>query len=200
VDTDADSDTGQTGDCGVSPDYTILTSGSPPSTVQADTTTSDYFIIAPDGKIASIELDRVGNDKCDKIVELDTSGNQTIIYTIRDDFGSLATQREWCHSNHIHYVPHQDAYYLSVLNQSMIMKINRNNGNGQVEWVICGQGSSGQVSGVTYLTGGPTWGKQHGHHTLKLQHGQKVALRRTGALVDCAAIFPNKKNTPSRKN
>jgi hypothetical protein len=69
---------------------------------------------------------------------------------------------EWCHSNAIHYVPTQDAYYVSVLDQSMIIKVNRS--EGRLEWAIDGDGNN--VGGVKYLSGA-TWSRQHGHHPLE---------------------------------
>lgn len=126
------------------------------------------FCVLPDNSIAYIEFETDGTGKCDRIVERSESGETRVVYTIRDDFSALSTtstgfggsEGEWCHSNAIHYVPAEDAYYLSVLNQNMLIKVNRT--LGRLIWALDGDGNT--VSGVTYLTG-VSWNRQHGHHT-----------------------------------
>jgi outer membrane protein assembly factor BamB len=122
------------------------------------------FCVLPDNSIAYIEFENDGTGTCDKIMERSASGTTTEIYRIRDDFSALAGSGgmggEWCHSNAIHYVPSQEAYYVSVLNQNMIIKFSR---GGDLEWALDGDGNT--VSGVNYLSG-VNWSRQHGHHAL----------------------------------
>jgi len=122
--------------------------------------------VLPDNSIAYIEFDSNGQDTCDKIVEMTPSGQTKDVFRIRDHFGDLAGTGtggigmvgEWCHTNAIHYVPEQDAYYISVLNQNMVIKFKR---SGEVVWAM---GNAGPTqSGVKYLQG-VSWTRQHGHH------------------------------------
>lgn len=139
--------------------------------VQRYTTQGHHdFCVLPDGGIAYISYDDDGIGTCDEIVERTASGTTTTIYRIRDDFADLATASlgdrsssgsEWCHSNALHYVPDQDAYYISVLNQNMVLKVNRS--QKALEWVMDGDGDT--VSGLPYLSG-VSWNRQHGHQTL----------------------------------
>jgi hypothetical protein len=129
------------------------------------------FCVLPDNGIAYIIFESNGRDTCDSIIEESASGETRTVYTLRDDFGALSNSgggagsldaTEWCHTNAIHYVPSHDAYYLSVLNQSMILKVNRSSGS--LEWAIDGDGNT--VDGVKYLSGA-AWSRQHGIHPLE---------------------------------
>ena len=120
----------------------------------------------PDNNIAYLEFDKSGTGTCDSIVERTPEGTTQVIYKIRDDFQSLASSGgmmgdEFCHSNAIHYLPEQDAYYVSVLNQNMIIKVNRTSKS--LEWVLDGDGN--EVAGLNYISG-VSWSRQHGHHPL----------------------------------
>ena len=129
------------------------------------------FCVLPDNGIAYIEYDIDEEGKCDKIVERSEDGKTETIYRIREDFNALAptvglsdswNSTEWCHSNAIHYVPEEDAYYVSVLHQNMILKIDRS--RRKLVWALDGDGH--KVSNVRYLDG-PYWQRQHGHHSFE---------------------------------
>jgi hypothetical protein len=114
------------------------------------------FTVLPNGSLAYFEFESSGSGTCDRIGELNEFGEKRIVYTVRDDFAQLALDGgEWCHSNAIHYVPSEDAYYLSVLDQNMILKINRT--SGRLEWALGGADSDFADA---------SWSRQHGHHTL----------------------------------
>ncbi len=117
------------------------------------------FAVLPNGGIAFFEFEEGGAGKCDRIMEMNESGKKRVVYTLRNDFAHLATDGEWCHSNALHYVPSEDAYYLSVLDQDMIVKVNRT--SGRLEWVLGGSESTFE---------GASWSRQHGHHTLDNGH------------------------------
>jgi len=124
------------------------------------------FCVLPNNSIAYIEFDRDGDGTCDKIMERSAEGETRQVYRLRDDFSALSSTStgwgggsgEWCHSNAIHYVPSQDAFTLSVLNQNMIIKFTR---SGELLWALDGDGDT--VDGVSYLLG-VSWSRQHGHH------------------------------------
>ncbi len=146
-----------------------------------DTDVSDRhhdFCIAPGNRIATIEYDRDG-PLCDRIVEIDMNGDKELIYTLRDDFGELAPalDEEWCHSNAIHYVPWEDAYYLSVLTQNMIVKVDR--ATRGLVWAMDGDGDT--ADDVPYLQTGVEWKYQHGHHTLP--DGNLVMFNNVGETI-----------------
>lgn len=119
------------------------------------------FTVLPDGTIAYIEFETDGTGKCDRIMERSPAGETRVVYAIRDDFSSLATGEEWCHSNAIHYDVETDAYFLSVLHQNMIIKVNRT--SGALEWTL-----GGELSDFA----GASWNRQHGH--CKLENGNII--------------------------
>ena len=118
------------------------------------------FTVLPEGDIiADIEFENGGSGTCDRIVERSPDGSTRVVYTIRDDFSHRANSGEWCHSNAINYVPSEDAYYLSVLDFSSILKIDRSTGS--LVWTLGNDESD---------FSGATWVRQHQHQLLENGH------------------------------
>ncbi len=120
------------------------------------------FAVLPDNRLALLEFDDDGQPNgegtCERIVERDADGNYEVIYPLREGLSTLATPTEWCHANAIHYDPAEDAYYVSVLIQSLIVKIDR--AERRLLWVLDGDTpAESDFPGVT-------WVHQHGFHPL----------------------------------
>lgn len=156
------------GDKGKGAIYTISMDGLEASGIRIPSRHHDFTIL-PDDTIAYIEFETGGLGKCDRIMERGPGGETRVVYTIRDDFSGLATIDEWCHSNAIHYSVSQDAYYLSVLNQDMVIKVNRT--SGALEWILGGEMSDFE---------GAAWNRQHGNHAL--ENGNILIFNNNAAL------------------
>ena len=129
-------------------------------TIEADV--HHDFCVLPSGGVAYIAFDTDGVGTCDSITTRSDDGETTEIYRLRDDFEALARSNgEWCHSNAIHYVPSEDAFYLSVLNQNMVLKITR---GGELVWALASSEIEQEVPGVKYLLGASWPSRHHGHH------------------------------------
>jgi hypothetical protein len=120
------------------------------------------FTVLPDNRLALLEFDEDGQadgqGTCDRIVERDPDGNTEVVYPLREGLSYLATHTEWCQANAIHYNPAEDAYYVSVLLQNMIVKIDR--AERRLLWVLDGDDPlESDFPGVT-------WERQHGFHPL----------------------------------
>jgi len=118
------------------------------------------FTVLPDGAIAFIAFEQ-GSTQCDQIVEMDTEGNLTTVFDIRDGVPSLVGGQA-CHSNAIHYNEFDDSYTVSQRDYNTILKFNRS--SGELEWVI------GGASGTNSFSGDASWSVQHGHHNIDDTH------------------------------
>jgi hypothetical protein len=113
-------------------------------------------LILPDETVVYMQYETSGTGTCDSIMEMDPeTGQSQEVFKVRDHFSQLASSGEWCHSNAINYVPAEDAYYMSVLNQNMIIKWNRS--SGELQWAF-----GGTVSDYPNAS----WNAQHQHHIL----------------------------------
>jgi hypothetical protein len=116
----------------------------------------DLLELPFDGILAFMAFDESGTGLCDDIVERSPDGTISTVFRVRDHFAHRATEGEWCHSNAINYVESEDAYYISVLYQNMILKVDRSTGN--LEWTL--GGADTDFPGVS-------WEQQHQHHLLE---------------------------------
>lgn len=121
------------------------------------------FTVLPDNRLALLQFDEdttgSGQGTCDSIVERAPDGSIEVVYPLREGLAYLADQTEWCHANAIHYLPTEDAYYVSLLMQNMIVKVDR--AARQLEWILDGDDPlESDFSGVT-------WQVQHGFHPLE---------------------------------
>ncbi len=114
------------------------------------------FAVLPDDGIAYIEFTASDGDR---IVERNSSGETTVVYTLGNDFEGR-TGPDWSHCNAIHYIPADDAYTLSCLTLNAVIKVSR---SGALLWTLEGDGNSGDFSGVS-------WSSQHGHELLGNGH------------------------------
>jgi hypothetical protein len=113
-------------------------------------------LILPDETIVYTEYETTGQGICDRVMEMDPeTGDAVEVFKIRDHFSQLASAGEWCHSNAVNYVPSEDAYYMSVLNQNMIIKWKRS--SGELIWTF--GGSTSDYNDVS-------WYAQHQFHVL----------------------------------
>jgi len=116
------------------------------------------FVELPDGTLAY--LDYVSQDTedgekiADRIVELAPDGTTTTVWSVWDSFeydpdGQQIPGAGWSHGNALDYVEQEDAYYVSFLGFSSIVKIDR--GSGTVEWILGGNDSDFDQDGETIL-------------------------------------------------
>ncbi len=113
-------------------------------------------LILPDETVVYMEYESDGKGTCDRVMEMDPeTGKAVEVFKVRDFFSQLARDGEWCHSNAINYVPSEDAYYMSVLNQDMIVKWTRS--SKELEWTFGGPASDFADA---------SWNAQHQFHVL----------------------------------
>jgi hypothetical protein len=112
------------------------------------------FTVLPGNAVAFIEYDETGDGLCDRIVELNESGERREVYSLRTDFDHRALDHEWCHSNAISHDETDDSYYLSVLEFNSILKVGS---QGELRWVFGGEESDFDCD---------PWRIQHGHHVM----------------------------------
>ena len=116
----------------------------------------DLLTLPFDDIVTFMEYEKVGTSVCDQIVERAADGTTSVVFTVRDHFPDREESGEWCHSNALNYVESEDAYYLSVLLQNMIVKFNRS--TGELVWTMGGEDTD--FPGIW-------WEVQHQHHVLE---------------------------------
>jgi hypothetical protein len=107
------------------------------------------FVEHPDGTLAAIVVEYREFEgamlRGDQIIEVDSSGYQTTVWSAWDCFDPATTRGDdfalgWTFANALDYDPEADAYYLGLRNFSSITKIDRK--TGACEWVLGSSGST----------------------------------------------------------
>jgi hypothetical protein len=125
--------------------------------------------VLPDGTITYFEYENSGKGTCDRILEMAPDGSTREILRLRDHFGHLATDAEWCHSNAINYIPSDNTYTLSILQMNSIIKFTR---EGEIIWVF---------GGVDSDFSGASWFAQHQH---QLKQDSILLFNNNGSYTD----------------
>ena len=124
------------------------------------------FVELPDGSVGTLFHDyrEVGQDNIrgDRIVELQPDGTIVDVWSVWDHFvyedEVYLPGTGWSHANALEYLPHEDAYYVSLRNFAAIVKVDR--ATRELVWVLGGGHSD------FAFEGNPPFADQHGFEIL----------------------------------
>lgn len=118
------------------------------------------FVELPNQTLALIRPETRAGVRGDSIVEVNTSGNETTVWSAWDCFDPAAVpgtgaDGAWTYANALAYVEREDAYYVGLRNLSSVVKVDRQSGD--CAWVL-----GGPASTLAFASGSTPFARQSG--------------------------------------